>query len=385
MSPERVLIKGGTVITPFEELSADVLIEGTRIAAVGPGLIAPGAEVVDASGRLVAPGAIDLHIQGHDGRDFWDTSYDAQNAISLSMVRHGVTGIAPTTSGLARFIAPLADGMELGFDGAQFLGIHSEGPFINPNRRGAIDAESVAPLTMDALKRLLDAGRGHIRIMTIAPEIPNALEAVSFLASHGVIASLGHSMASHEEAMAGFDAGAARVTHLWNAMTSFADREDGGLVCAALDREDVAIELVCDGVHVHPEIIRLSARAKGVRMTTAITDSVNVAGLPPGIYAGGGHGKIITVEREGQPPRLPDGTIAGSSLSMDGAIRNLVGMAGFSIRDAFTMASYAPAAVLKLVGRKGEVAPGRDADIVVYSKEIEVLCSYVLGRRRFKR
>ncbi len=377
------IITGATVITPLEEIEADVLVEGSLIKAVGKGLTANGARVVDASGCFVVPGHIDLHIQGHEGRDFWEKTYEAANAVSLCLPKHGVTAIAPTTDGFPETIAPLADAAERGVGGAQFLGIHSEGPFISPRRTGAIEAEKVRAVDMGYLKELLAAGRGHVRIMTIAPEVPGALDAIGFLAKNGVAASLGHTQASFAEANAGFDAGAVRVTHLFNAMTGFADRADGGLVAAALLREDCFVEMVCDGVHIHPAILRLVAGIKGPRQSAAITDSVMVAGMPAGHYTSGGHGSKVFVDEPGNPPRLANGTIAGSALSMDQAARNLVNLAGLSRVEAFTMASYAPAATLGLLGQKGEIAPGRDADIVIYSAGLDVVKTFVGGEIKF--
>lgn len=377
------VIKGGRVITPLEEVEADVWVRGGRIEAVGAGITAAGAEVVDASGCLVVPGHIDLHVQGHEGRDFWEGTYEAANAVSAALVKHGVTGATPTTDGAEGTIGALAAATERGVDGAAFLGIHSEGPFISSGRPGAIEAERIRAVDMEFLKRLLDVGGGHVRIMTVAPEVEGALEVISFLAGRGVAASLGHSTASFEEAERGFDAGAVRVTHLFNAMTGFADRADGGLVAAALLRENVLVEMVCDCVHIHPVMLQLIGRMKGAAKTAAITDSVKAAGMGAGRFESGGHGNVLFVEEAGQPPRLSDGTIAGSALSMDQAVRNLVRKAGFSLVEAFTMASYAPAATLGLLGRKGELAAGRDGDIVIYSGDLEVRKTFVGGEVKF--
>ncbi len=379
-----ILIKGGAVITPLEEITADCRIENGLITAVAPAIPADGADLVDASGLYVVPGHIDLHIQGHEGRDFWERTADAAHFISHSVVKHGVTAITPTTDGFVDTLAPVAQAAEEGPPGAQFVGIHSEGPFVSLERPGAIGVERIRPVDMDLLKSLLDASRGLVRIMTVAPELPGALEVIRFLRENDVSPSLGHSQASFQEANAAFDAGATRVTHLFNAMTGFADRPDGGLLAAALLRDDVLVEMVCDAVHVHPALLHLVARAKGVRKTTAITDSVKVAGLPPGQYSSGGHGYDVFVDAPGNPPRLADGTIAGSSLSMDQAVRNLVHLAGLSLTETFTMASYAPAATLGLLGKKGEVAPGCDADIVLYDRDLNVRRTYVAGDLKFK-
>jgi N-acetylglucosamine-6-phosphate deacetylase len=381
---KRRLIKGGTVFTPREELRADVLIEGSRITRVEAEIPADGAEVIEAAGRLIAPGHIDLHVQGHEGRDFWEKSYEATNEVSVALPKHGVTGITATTDGLPENLSALAEGIERGVDGTPILGIHSEGPFVNAERLGAMEKEKVCPVDLDHLKRLLEAGGGHVRIMTIAPEIPGTLEAIALLAQQGIVASLGHSQGSYEEACAGFEAGARRVTHLFNAMTSFSDRADGGLAAAALLRDDISVEVVSDCVHLHPAMLKIVARVKGAEKAAAVTDSVKVAGLPAGRYESGGHGYEVFVEEAGQPPRLADGTIAGSGLSMDRAVRNLVNVAGLSLLDAFTMASFAPAATLGLLGQKGEIAPGRDADIVIYSGELAVLRTLVGGETKFE-
>jgi len=380
---KRLVIKGGTVITPLEEIVADVEVRDGKVTAVAANISVDGAEVVEARGKFVAPGTIDLHCQGHEGRDLWERSYEAANAVSVSLVKYGVTGITPTTSGFAEYLVPLVEAIAGAVDGAQFLGLHSEGPFVNPDRPGAIDKEGIAPLSMDALKRLVDACDGRIAIMTIAPELPGALEAISFLRERGIRPSLGHSNATYAEANAGFDAGAVRVTHLFNAMTAFADRADGGLAAAALARKDVAVEVVCDCVHLHPAILRMVGAAKGTKLTSAITDSVKVAGLAAGRFSSGGHGKEVFVDKRGNPPRLADGTIAGSGLSMDQGVRNLVRFAGFSRAEAFTMAAYAPAAVLGLLGQKGEIKPGRDADICLYSSTLEVERTYVAGELKY--
>ena len=382
-----MLIKGGTVITPFEEAAADVMVENGKITAVAAdmraGLRDDSAEVVDASGKIVAPGMIDVHIQGHEGRDFWEGTYEAANAVSMALPKHGVTGIAATTSGFARYIAPIAEAAERGVDGALLLGIHSEGPFLSPGRPGAIERESIAAVDMDVLKRLLDAGEGRVVIMTIAPEIAGALEAIAYLAGHGVRASLGHSMATYDEAEAGFDSGAVRVTHLFNAMTAFGDRADGGLAAAALLRRDVSVEMICDGVHLHPAVLKMIGAVKGPRMTAAITDSVKVAGLGAGHFSSGEHGKNVYVDKAGNPPRLADGTIAGSGVSMDACVRNLISLAGYSRTEAFVMASYAPAAVLGMEGQKGRIAPGCDADIVIYGDDLTVERTYIGGELKY--
>lgn len=154
---------------------------------------------------------------------------------------------------------------------------------------------------------------------------------------------------------------------------------------AALLREDIDVEIVADGVHIHPAIMKLVSRMKGPAMTSAVTDSVKVAGLPAGHYSSGGHGKEVYVDAPGNPPRLKDGTIAGSGVSMDAVLRNLVNLAGFSRSDALIMASWAPARALGLAGRKGEIAPGHDADIVVYTPAFEVERTYVAGDLKFAR
>jgi N-acetylglucosamine-6-phosphate deacetylase len=222
--------------------------------------------------------------------------------------------------------------------------------------------------------RLLEAGGGAVRMMTLAPELPGALELVEMLVSHGIVASIGHTDASYEQALAAVAAGARSATHLFNAMRPLAHREPG-VVGAVLELPEVSCELICDGVHIDPVVLRLAHRAKGTAGVRLVTDAIEAAGMPDGEYR---LGRAPVTVAGGRATLSGGGAIAGSTLTMDAAVRNAVRFLGVRVEDAVAMASGLPARLLGLERRKGAIAPGMDADLVVLDGELNV-CAALIG------
>jgi N-acetylglucosamine-6-phosphate deacetylase len=257
------------------------------------------------------------------------------------------------------------------------LGAHIEGPFLSPARKGAHDPDNVRPIDFGLLKELVSSG--GVRVMTMAPELPGAKEAAELLHEGGVVASIGHTDATYEETLRALDVGFAKATHLYNAMSSFEHRAPGA-VGAVLTDERVRAGIVADGVHVHEGALRLAYREKGPEGLALVTDAMEAAGMAEGEYELSGR----RVRLEDGSVRLPDGTLAGSALTMDRAVRNAVRFLGVPLEDAARMASETPAEILGLA-EKGRIALGADADLVILSPEGTVEETIVAGETVYHR
>jgi N-acetylglucosamine-6-phosphate deacetylase len=375
--PDRV-VSGGTIV-----------IEGDRIAAIEASQDG-GAAADDVrfafSDHYVVPGFIDVHVHGVEGHDSLDGG-DAIREIAGRLPRVGVTAFCPTTvacdpSRLRGVLASVADARSSRPPGARVLPAHLESNFINPAFKGAQPADCLrlpsAPRTAfrwgaDDILGEIAAARADVGIITVAPELDGALPLIADLASHGHHVSLGHSGASYEEGLRGIREGARQATHLFNRMTPISHREPG-LTGAILESDDVVAELICDGVHVHPAMMRVAIAAKGPERIMAITDATAGAGLARGSRTSLG-GRTITV---GDAAYLDDGTIAGSVLTMDRAFAMLTGSCGLSLSHAATVCSTTPARTLGLQGF-GVLAPGAVADLVVLDRQFRVVQTWIGG------
>lgn len=346
-------------------------VRGGRIARLEPwaGLAPDGALEVDG---WIAPGFVDLQVNGFAGQDFADPAADLALA-SRRLAEHGVTAFLPTLTSapLERYLAVLA---RLGapLPAAQSLGVHLEGPYLHPRYRGAHPARWLRLPDRAELQRLLSAG--PVRMLTLAPELPGALEAIPLLVGSGVVVSLGHSGATYEQATPALAAGARAGTHLFNAMRPFHHREPG-LAGALLAEDRATVGVIVDGVHLHPAVVRLAYRLTGPGRMALVTDATAAADMPEGDYILG----EARVHAHGGEARLADGTRAGSVLSMDQAVRQAVAFAECSPREAVAMATATPAALLGLRDR-GVLAAGARADLVVLSRSLAVQRTYVGGR-----
>ncbi|MCP2262326.1 N-acetylglucosamine 6-phosphate deacetylase (EC 3.5.1.25) [Streptoalloteichus tenebrarius] len=365
-----MLLRDGRVVTPEGVLDDGwVAVDGERIAAVGSGP-APEehtrGEVVDLAGQWVVPGFVDIHCHGGGGASFGSADPEQVIAAVAAHRAHGTTTmlaslVTEPIPELARQVAVLA---ELAEDGV-VAGVHLEGPFLAAARCGAHDPALLRPPARDDVRTLLDAGRGAVRMCTLAPELDNAVEAVRQLVDHGVIAAVGHTDATEAQVRPAVDAGATVATHLFNGMRPLHHREPGP-IGALLDDERVTVELICDLVHLAPTVVRLAARHAGAGRTVLVTDAISATGAGDGSYRLGD----LEVTVRGGEPRLADGSLAGSTLTMDAAFRNLVRSCGLSVVDAAWASATRPAALLGLAERTGAVRAGLAADLVVLDADL---------------
>ena len=375
-----LLIRGARVLTPAGVAPrADVLISGGRVRAVGARLaVPPGVEVLPVRGALLAPGLIDLQINGAFGVNFSMASPAEVTRAAGRLAAVGVTGFLPTLISLprARTVAALGRLAEAARSrsGARLLGVHLEGPFLNPRRRGAHRAVNIRPPSVAEFRVLWRASRGLLRLMTLAPELPGAMAVIREARRCGVAVSAGHTEAGAAALGRAARAGAGLVTHLFNAMPPFHHREDGPAAAALLE-DRLSCSLVYDRNHVSPEAAALALRAKGRAGLILVSDGVFALGLPPGGYRADG----TEYELAGGAFRVRRGPLGGSVSPLSACVRMFASDVGVALADAWRLGSENPA---RLLGRRlGVVAPGRPADLVLVSPRGAVQASFVGGVR----
>lgn len=379
----RLAIVGGTVVTPGGVIEDGiVLAEDGRIAFVGARGEAepePRSAVVEAAGSLVFPGLIDTHVHGSGGDDVTAADPEGIRRVSRALLRYGTTGYLPSTvsvehGALLRALEACVEAEENSEPSAEILGVHVEGPFINPRKRGAHPPEALRDPDLDECREYLRAAPGRLKIMTLAPELPGGLDLVRLLVENGVVASLGHSEADYPTALLAIEAGASHATHLYNAMPALHHRRPN-LTTACLVEPAVRAELILDGLHVAPEMARLAARAKGPGGIVLVTDAMAAVGCPDGTYMLGD----LEVRVSGASCTLPDGTIASSMLTMNGAVRNAIAFTGMGLVEAAYAGSLLPAELCGAADRKGSLEVGKDADIVLLDGDFSVKGTVVRG------
>jgi N-acetylglucosamine-6-phosphate deacetylase len=356
-----------------------VVVEGSRITQVGPAGEAPaasGATTIDAAGTLLVPGFIDLQINGAFGHDFTAAPGTIWE-VAAGLPRYGVTAFLPTiiTSPLetvAEGLRVLTGGRPGAFRGAEPLGLHAEGPFLNPKKKGAHNQAYLRPPSIEAVADWSPAT--GMRLVTMAPELPGALDVIGTLTSRGVVVSTGHSMATFDEAIAGFDAGARYGTHLFNAMPGLGHR-DPGLPGALLLDHRMTVGFIADGIHTHRSVIDLVWRMLGPTRMSLVTDAMAALGMPPGKHLLGDYDVIV----DDTSARLADGTLAGSILELDQALRNLVEVTGCTLDEALDTMTTTPARLMGIDGERGQVAPGFVADMVLLSPDLKVQKTIAAG------
>jgi N-acetylglucosamine-6-phosphate deacetylase len=376
-----IAIHADRAFTPFEEISdAVVVVQGSKISAVGQrGKIEMprGAREMSARGKTIVPGFVDVHIHGAGGRDVMEGTPEALEIIAATVAAHGTTSMVATTvtasemetcrsvGDIAKFIldAGLSPARELA---AEILGIHFEGPFISHVRRGVHPAEWIAPPSPALLLRFLDEARGTGQILTLAPELPDALELIAIAREAGLVVSLGHTDANHEQAQAAIAAGARHAAHVFNAMRPFSHR-DTGVLGAIFNSPEVSAELIADGIHVDSTAMRMLIDLKTPQRVILVSDGTSATGMPDGKFQLGTFKVTVT----GGVCRNAEGKLAGSTLTLDRALRNIVAL-GVPLASALQMLTANPARQIGLGSRKGVLAAGADADLVFLDANLEV-------------
>jgi N-acetylglucosamine-6-phosphate deacetylase len=394
-SPAPLLIFGATVVAADGLWSPGWLVAaGGRIQALGPGE-APGGvraevaalgTVVDGRGCVLLPGFIDVHVHGGDGADAMDADGDGLRRMARFHATHGVTALLPTTwsappDTLEPAVAAIAGAAGPVDGGATILGAHLEGPWINPARAGAQDPAGIRPPDVLEARRLLELGRGLVRLVALAPEMPGARDVIGLCRERGVVVATGHTEASWEEMVAAVAAGVRHVTHTFNAMAGVGHREPG-TAGAALALPELRCELIADGHHVHAGAMAVLARAKGPEGVVLISDAVRAAGLPDGDVDLGGR----TAQHCCGAVRLADGRLAGSVLTLDVALRTFAAASGWDWPDLARAVAGNAADALGLTA-KGRLAAGLDADLVLLADDDagEVALTVVEGRVVYRR
>lgn len=375
-------VHAARILTPLEEIrDAVVVIEDGRVTAVGHRdelQLPAGATEYAAPGMTLIPGFVDLHIHGSGGHDVMEATPEAMAAVATSAARSGTTSLVATTvtaplddtcrslDGMARFIADVDNQPPHPQPHAEFLGIHLEGPFISRARRGVHPLESIVAPSVETLNRLLEAARGTARILTLAPERPGALELIQYATAKGLLVAFGHTDATYEEARAAIASGARHAVHVFNAMRPFSHRETG-VLGAVLTDPSVTTEVIADGVHVDDAALRLLLAVKGAARVLLVSDGTSATGMPDGPYR---LGTLDVIVKDGVC-RNREGRLAGSTLTLDRALRRMVSL-GVPLLEAVQMATLHPARRLGLAGRKGVIAAGADADLVLLTDSLEV-------------
>lgn len=374
-----LLLRNVNLYIPEPLSPGSVLVEGSKIAAVYKiGETLPDVKVMDLGGAALGPGLIDVHTHGGDRVELMDGG-DAAAHLARFFVRHGVTSFLPATltasfEDIAEAVGSARQAMINPTGGARVLGVHLEGPFVSPQRLGAQSPDFCIPPTAENVARLLQVAGDVARIVTIAPEEKGGIEAVKTFTERGVIVSVGHTVATAEQAMAAFAAGAREATHLFNGMQPMHHRKPG-VVGAVLTTKGVMAEIIADGVHLAPTTIRLAVAAKGIDGVLLITDSMAATGCEDGEYI---LGPVKVYVRNGEA-RLESGSLAGSTLTLDRAVANVVRWTDVGLSGAWQMASLNPARQLGIDDHVGRIAPGYDADLTAMNDSGQVVMTMVGG------
>jgi N-acetylglucosamine-6-phosphate deacetylase len=379
--PRTVLI--GNIVLPDRVVDGGaVVIDGERIAAVLPSAevrMDGESRVVDYRPHTIAPGLIDLHLHGARGHDVMDGNAAGLAEIAAYAVRCGVTGFVPTTlaapwPAVRKAVEAAKAGSRAG-QGAEVLGIYLEAPFLNVKKKGAQNPEFIRPVEEGDVRRLAEAVGPLPAIITVAPEVGGNLEFVPAFRERGWVVSIGHSEAAYELAVQSFERGITQATHLYNAMSGFLPR-DPGVIGAVLDSDGVTAELIADGIHVHPAALRLAVRQKGADRVCLVTDSVKATGLGDGNFKVGG---LEVVVKDGQARLREGGALAGSVLTLNRAVRNIIRWTGVPMSAAVRMASLTPARVLRLDREIGSLEKGKLANLAIFDERFNAVAAFVRG------
>ncbi|MCT9084750.1 N-acetylglucosamine-6-phosphate deacetylase [Streptomyces fulvoviolaceus] len=360
------MLSGADLVLPTGTVkNGRLIIDGARITGAAPA----NAQVIDVSGHTLVPGFVDLHNHGGGGASFTSgTADDVVKGIDTHR-RHGTTTlVASTVTGDMDFLAQRAGLLSELAEQGDIAGIHFEGPFISPCRKGAHSEALLRDPDPAEVRKLIDAARGKARMVTLATELPGGIDSVRLLAEHGVIAAIGHTDATYEQTLEAIDAGATVATHLFNAMPPLGHRDPGPIV-ALLEDERITVELINDGTHLHPASLQLAFHHAGASRVAFITDAMDAAGFGDGRYM---LGPLEVEVSEGVARLVEGGSIAGSTLTLDRAFKRAVTVDRLPVEDVVAAISANPARLLGMYDRIGSLEPGKDADLVLLDHQFDL-------------
>lgn len=382
----KMLIKNVNIIKSNGIIKGSVIIEDGKIKdfIIGNSEEKEFENVIDGNGKYLSPGFIDIHNHGNFGRDAMEGTYEALDTMASFHIRNGVTGFLATTmtdtkeatikaiKNTVSYINQDSDKIE---NKSKVLGIHMEGPYFSVEKKGAQPGECIKEPELQEIEEYMEASDGKLKLLALAPEIKGAIDAVKYLKDKGITVSIGHSNGTYMDAIRAIEAGASEATHLYNGMRCFNQREPG-IIGAVLTDPRVRCELICDGIHVHPAAMRMAYMLKGEDGIILISDAMMATGLKDGWYTLG----IQNVLVENGVARLKDGTLAGSTLTLNKAVYNMVNKVGVPLYQAVKMASLNPAKAIKEDQRKGSIERGKDADLIIFDDNINIEKAFISGK-----
>lgn len=376
----KYIIKCREIYTPQGLIrDSDILVDEEKI--IGVGLFnGEECEVIDLGDYKVLPGLIDTHIHGCNGYDTMDANYIALNEMSMYLASIGVTSFLATTvtsylEKIEKAIENVADCVDRGLKGSRLLGSYIEGPYITEKYKGAHPEELIRELNIKEIDRIIEKSRNTVKIITIAPEKPMSIEIIKYLTSKGIKVSLGHTNSTYEEAICAINGGASIAVHIYNGMRGLHHRE-AGMLGAALNRDDIRVELICDGIHVSPPAMQIVLKCKQSKDIILITDCMMAGGLKDGNYTLG----ELRVKMEEGIVKTKDGSLAGSTLKLINGIKNMHEMVGASLEEAINMATINPAASLGLDLEIGSIEKDKLADIIAIDNNYNTVFTMVNGK-----
>jgi N-acetylglucosamine-6-phosphate deacetylase len=387
---KRIKIINGRIITPYRIIEGGtLLIKGTTIEAVSEGdIYATDAEIIDAEGKYISPGFIDIHIHGGGGHDFMDGTVNAFLKIAEIHAKYGTTSMFPTTltcskADLLKSLDVYAEANEKNTMGAQFLGMHLEGPYFALAQSGAQDPRYIRNPDIEEYKEVLAYSK-HIKRWSAAPELEGAIEFGRYLTSKGVLAAIAHTDAIYEEVVDAFEVGYTLATHFYSAMSGVTRRNTyryAGVIEAAYLIDSMDIEVIGDGIHMPPPLLKLAYKIKGADHIALITDAMRAAGMPEGDSILGNIDTGTKVFVENGVAIMPDrSSFAGSVATTDRLVRTMINMADVPLIEAIRMISKTPATIMGVADTKGSLVVGKDADIVIFDDNINIQTTIINGR-----